>query len=245
MKIDNFKTRLACFGLGATLTLAPIAAQATVNDFKVVFNEEKNEDELKYKVQEGDTASQISVYLVNRFMKNGEVPQEDIDMFNEDPNTKCRFWPGVVYYYIMTKQAEGKKVTKFTASIGKEIPVPGSYEELKSYTSYSKKSGFHAKYCQANGIYPKTKLIYIDPEEAYEMMQEEFRYTSPDRNVEITPEMLQTALKMKSGPGVKFVLLEGAELDKDGKWYKHETVLSPEEVEAEMEKNAGKGKVKK
>ena len=244
MKIDNLKMRVAAFGLSATLALAPITAQATVKDFKVVYNEEKQEDELFYKVQEGDTASQISVYLVNRFMKNGEVPKEDMELFKEDPNTKCRFWPGVVYYYIMTKRAEGKNVSKFTASVGREIPVPGSYDELVALTAYSKKSGFHAKYCQANGIYPKPKLVYIDPEEAYEMMQEEFRYTSPDRNVEISPEMLKTALKMKSGPGVKFVLLEGAKLDSEGKFLKHELVLSPEEVEAEMEKGKGKQKTK-
>ena len=242
MKIDNLKMRLAAYGLSATLALAPIAAQATVKDFRVEFNEETKKDDLYYTPQEGDTASQISVFLVNRFMKNGEVPKEDIEGFKAEPNTKCKYWPGVVYYYIMTKQAEGKKVTKFSASIGKEIPVPATYEELVAYTVYSKQTGFHARYCQANGIYPKPTLVYIDPQEAYEMMQEEFRYTSPDRNVDITPEMLKTALKMKSGPGVKFILLEGAKLDSEGKFLKHELVLSPEQVEAEMEK--GKGKVR-
>lgn len=245
----NCKVKIASLALVATLAtgafaVVPTTALATTKDIKVVENQETGEQELKYDVQKGDTVSQLSVYLVNRFWKKGEIPEEDIKMFKEDPNTKCRFWPGIVYYYVLTKNAEreaqGKKpnVTKLTLVPGREdIPVPGTYEELKFYTAMSKKTGFHAAYCKANHIYAKPKTIYIDKADAIRRIQEVFRTVSPDRVVDINDKMLNTYLKMISGVDAKFVLKDGAKpLKGEENWRFYELVLYPEEVEAQIEK---------
>jgi hypothetical protein len=244
----NLKIRLASAALAATLAtsafvVVPTTALATTKDIKVVENQETGEEHLEYDVQKGDTLSQISVYLVNRFWKNGEIPEEDIKMFKEDPNTKCRFWTGIVYYYVLTKNAEleaqGKKgnVRKLVLRPDKpDIPVPSTYEELKFYTAMSKKTGFHAAYCKANHIYSKPKTIYIDKADAIRRSQEVFRTLSPDRVVEVSDKMLATYLKMISGVDAKFVLKDGAKpLKGDDNWRFYELVLYPEEVEAQIE----------
>ena len=247
--MKDIKVRLASAAL--TLALAtsafvvvPTTALATTKDIKVVANQETGEEHLEYDVQKGDTVSQISVYLVNRFWKNGEIPEEDIKVFKENPNTKCSLWPGVVYYYVLTKNAEleaqGKKgnVSKLVLRPDKpDIPVPSTYEELKFYTAMAKKTGFHAAYCKANHIYAKPKTIALTKEDAIRRIQEVFRTLSPDRVVDVDDKMLATYLKMISGVDAKFVIKEGAKpLKGDDNWRFYELVLYPEEVEAQMPK---------
>ena len=246
--LNNFKTRIASTALAMSIAagafvVAPTTALATTKNIKVVTNEETGENELKYDVQEGDTVSQISVFLVNRFWRNGEIPQEDIEMFESDPNTKCRFWPGVVYYYVLAKntelaeQGKNKKVTKLRLRPnGEDIPVPSSYEELKLYTALAKKTGFHAAYCQQNHIYQKQQIIYIDREDAIRKIKEVFRICSPDREIYVDDNMLNTYLRMIGGADAKFVLKKGSKLKKDENWRFFELVLTPEEVEEEMSK---------
>ncbi len=245
MKIENLKLKSLSLGVAATLAMAPIGASATSRDFKIVYNQETQEDELYYIVQEGDTASQISVYLINYFMRKGEVPKEDRELYETYPNAKCAHWVGFVYHYIKTKRAEGKNVTRYRGHPGVKVPVPRTYQELVNDTATSIKSGFHARYCQNNGIYPVQQKYYIDPEDAYKMIEEEFRTLSPDRNVEITPEIMKAVLELKSGPEIKFVLKEGAKPKEKDKWKEHMTVISPEEAEEKVEETKQKQKVKK
>ena len=228
MKIENLKLKSLSLGVAATLAMAPIGASATSRDFKIVYNQETQENELYYIVQEGDTASQISVYLINYFMRKGEVPKEDRELYEAYPNAKCAHWVGFVYHYIKTKRAEGKNVTRYRGHPGVKVPVPSTYQELVNDTETSIKSGFHARYCQNNGIYPVQQKYYIDPED-----------------VEITPEIMKAVLELKSGPEIKFVLKEGAKPKEKDKWKEHMTVISPEEAEEKVEETKQKQKVKK
>lgn len=246
--IKNVKIRLTSAALAMSLATAgfvavPKTVYATTKDIKVEVNEETGEEQLRYDVQKGDTVSQISVYLVNRFKRNGEIPKEDLEIFESDPDTKCRFWPGIVYYYVLTRNEElaeqGKKTRVKRLRLrpdGEDIPVPGSYEELKFYTVMAKKTGFHAAYCQANNIYVKPKIIYVDKNEAIRRIQEVFRILSPDRVIEIDDNMLHTYLRMIGGSDSKFVIKNGAKLKGDDLWRFNELALYPEEVEAEMAK---------
>ena len=245
MKIENLKLKSLSLGVAATLAMAPIGASATSRDFKIVYNQETKEDELYYIVQEGDTASQISVYLINYFMRKGEVPKEDRELYEAYPDAKCAHWVGFVYHYIMTKRAQGKKVTKYRGHPGDKVPVPSSYKELVTATETSKKTGFHAAYCQSNGIYPVPQKYYISPEDAYKMIEEEFRVLSPDRNVEITPEIMKAVLELKSGPEIKFVLKVGAKPKEKDRWREHISMISPEEAEQKVEETKQKQNVKK
>lgn len=249
MEIKNFKLRALSLGLGAVLALAPITAQATTKDIKVVTNQETGEDELRYDVQAGDTVSQMSVYLVNRFWKNGEIPQEWIDLFEENPNTKCQFWPGIVYYGINKineeRLAEGKK-TKITKlrlrPDGEDLPVPGTFEDLLMYTMIAKKTGFHARYVQANKIYPEQKAIYISYDEAVRRIQEIYRVLEPNKNIELNEKMVQTYLKMIEGNTYKFVLKDGKVPTGDDSWTFYSLIITPEELEAELHKPKTKKK---
>lgn len=248
VRFDNFKKKLASGALALTLAtgalaVAPSTALATTKDIKVVQNAETGEDELRYDVQEGDTVSQISVYLVNRFWKNGEVPKEYIEMFEEEPNTKCQFWPGIVFYAINKineeREAEGKKTKIKTLHLKPEqddMPVPGTFEELLMYTMIAKKSGFHARYVQANKIYPEQKSIYISYDEAVRRIQEIFRVMKPNENIELTEEKVKTYLKMIEGTTYKFVLKDGKVPQGDDSWTFYSLVITPEELDKELHK---------
>ena len=249
----SFKQKALSFATAFTLltgtgyvVLKPEVAIASVKDFNVKYDEEKGEYVRTYTVQEGDTASKISSFLVGSFIREGEVPQEDREFFKEDENRRCSFWPAIVKYHLDTENekraAEGKgKITKFRIQPGQIIEVPSSYEELKSFNVAVKRSGWYSNYLQANNIYPKQKKYAISKDEAERLIQEAYRYIDPEHTHELSDAEIEAYLRLVSGTNIKFTIKEdSAPLDREGQWYFYEGIPTPEEVEAEM----GKSKTK-
>lgn len=249
--VKNFQLRaisvVSALALGVIgyFIVKPSTAYATVNDFFTKTNEATGEEELWYRVQEGDNASKISSFEVGYFIRKGEVPNTDREWFKEDENRRCGFWPGVVKnwldYQNEERQAEaaakGKKkytkVTKFRLHPGDEIRVADTYLELILDNAEAKASPWFSKYLKDNNIYPKKKYIYIDLTEAKRRIQEVYRVLDPNHVHEITDEDAAAYLKGICGPNLEYRIKEGSTLDpkKDEVWQFYEQVLSPEEVE--------------
>ena len=236
-------------GIMGYIMAEPSTAYATVNDFFTKTNEETGEEELWYKVQEGDNASKISSFAVGYFIRQGEVPKTDREWFKEDENRRCGFWPGVVKDWLdyqneqrkAEAEAKGKKkytkVTKFRLHPGDEIKVAHTYLELILDNAEAKASPWFAKYLKDNHIYPKMRYIDIDLTEAKRRIQEVYRVLDPSNVHEISDEEAAAYLRGICGPNLKFRIKEGAQLDpdKDKVWQFYEQVLSPEEVQEIMD----------
>ncbi len=162
-QIYNFKQR-ALSGLtalaiafGGYFLAKPSNAYAASNHKFGVYYDVDNEYEFNsYKVEDTDcTASDVSVKLVNYFIRNKEVPKEDLEIFHENPDAKCRYWPVVAYVYELTKKKS------YHTRPGETIYFPKTYQEMKDLNVELKKkeNGWFARYCKKHNIYPKQKKV--------------------------------------------------------------------------------------
>ena len=189
----------------------------------------------RYKVAENDNASKISTKIVN-FYKNEkhEVPQEDIAMFKENPNSTCRYWPSVVFCNL-------NKKGNFRIHPGDIIKFPASYYAVKSLNASIKANGWFANFVQTHKVYKSQRTIYIDKEEARRMVTEAVRYMYPDENIPVTDELVAAYLKLHGYSG-KFVYKDGAKLDKEQTWEFYEWLPTKEQLYGQMEQTNKKTK---
>jgi len=247
-KVYNFKQRIIsgavalAIGFGSYLALKPSNAYAEGNGHKfgIYYDMDFDYEFNTYVVEDNDlTASNVSTKLVNYFLRKKEVPKEDREIFKENPNASCRFWPVVVYLY--TTNQEGKKVRNYHTRPGEKIKFPKTYEEMKELNAELKRSGWFANYCQQHNIYKKPKKVFIDKETARQMVFDAMSYMSPDEYICVDDDTLNAYLKTIGGKQYKYVFKDGAKLTKFQKWLFYEWIPTPEEIK---ESNKGKGSSK-
>ncbi len=186
----------------------------------------------QYVVKKGDSASRISLVAVNYYIERGEVPEEDLEMFKANPDSKKSLWPAVVYSNL-------NKNGRFHINPGDVVKFPATYQGLKTLNGAIKANGWFSNYCKANNVYKKKKTIYIDKEEARRMVTEVYRYLYPDENIPITDDFVESYLKLHDYSGV-YVYKEGAKLGSEEKWEFYEWLPTKEEVYETMEQSKTK-----
>ena len=232
--IHNFNKRLACFGTAVTMFVTgyalstPTNAYASTKDIKVKVETKVGEDGqetedkyIVYTVQEGDTASKISSFLVSHFIKNHEVPEEDLEVFRANPDAACSFWPAVAYLNL-------NKSGKYRKHPDDQLILPGDYKSLKAINKEVKKTAWWRN--TAKTAYPTQTTIYIDREEARRRIFEIYLYTNPDTIPCVDDDEVDRYLKSISTGKYKYKTKRGAKPTKEEDWYFYEDVQSPEEV---------------
>ena len=165
-------------------------------------------------VIENDNASRISEAIIAVYNKEKQIPKADLDNF-DDPNTKTSrssFWPAVVFYNIEPGQ-------KFHINPGDILIFPISYEKFKLFNAEVKTSRAYANYMAKNNIYPRKVTVYIDPNDAINLVEEIVRVRYPDRVIDVDYAYAKAFFKLKCGPDLVFTFKNGAKRDKEDDFY--------------------------
>lgn len=179
-------------------------------------------------VEKGDNASKLSSRIVHYFIENKEVPKEDKEMYNEDYDTRSRFWPVVVYL----NTEEGKK---YSSKVGEKFIFPKTYEELVFLNGELKRSGWLANYVQTNGTYKSKKVYKVPKEKTRRYVEEIYREIYHNPCFVVDDAMLDAYLKAHSYEG-KFVFDKHSKLDKKEKFILTEWIPTCQELDQYMPK---------
>lgn len=179
-------------------------------------------------VEKGDNASKLSSRVVHYFIENKEVPKEDKEVYNEDYDTRSRFWPVIVYL----NTEEGKK---YHSRVGEKFIFPKTYEELVALNAELKRSGWFANYVQENETYKVKKVHRIPKEKTRRYVEEMYREIYNDPCFVVNDAMLDAYLKAHSYEG-KFVYDKHSKLDKKEEWILTEWIPTFEELDKYMPK---------
>jgi hypothetical protein len=230
--VYNFKNRVLsgitalAIAAGGYMVATPTNAYAAGHKYGTYYSEEMNYEYNTYKVEEDDlTASNLSSKVLRYFINKKEVPAEDLEIFRENPDASCRFWPAIVYTYIQTK---GKA---YHTTPGETIYFPKTYEELKSLNAELKRNGWYSSYCQKHNIYPKKKTVYIDRETARQKVSEILNVCYPESEYCVDDDMLDVYLRTIGGRNIKYVYKKDAKLNKYQDWEFYEWIPSEEDLE--------------
>jgi len=238
--VNNFKNRslsiltalaIAAAGYGVS---SPANAYASSHTFGTRTVESIVDDQLyqreynTYVVEEGDNASVISSKMISYFIKKGEVPKGDLEVFKEYHEKRCKYWPVIA---MMNLNKNGN----FRIHPGDEIIFPKSYEELKDiYASIMKsennKDSAFVKYCRKNHIYKQPKVVYIDPCDAMRRVREVLEYTEPGKDICVDPDLVRAYLNTIGGRRIKYVYKDGAKLNKSQDFDFYEWILDLDEI---------------
>ena len=179
-------------------------------------------------VEKGDNASKLSSRVVHYFIEHNEVPADEKAMYNEDYDTRARFWPVIVYL----NTEEGKK---YHSREGEKFIFPKTYEELVALNIVLKKSGWLANYVQNNNVYPKKKVYKVPKEQTRKYVECIYREAYEDPCFVVTDELLEAYLKAHSYDG-KFVFDKNSKLNKNEKFILTEWIPTLEELNQYMPK---------
>jgi len=232
MEFKNLKVKSLSYGLALALATTPVVANAST--FGTYYMEETETNYNTYKVVENDNASKISAKVVSYFMKKGEVPAEDVKMFKENADTKCRFWPAIVNTYLQTENK-----SKFRIHPGDVIKFPETYEELMLANIEAKKSAWYREYCSKEHY---RNYVYIDKDEAYRMIKEAKRAMNEKDSID--DAYVEAYLKRIGGDSTKYIFKDGAKLFGDDAWAFYDYCPTSEEVRRDMNKNNTKTKTR-
>ena len=229
--VKNLKTRILSGLTAAGIALAGYAVTSPVNAYAagsskygVTYNEETGEEYNTVIVEEGDNASKISSRIVHYFMQNNEVPADDKATFNEDYNTRAKFWPVVVF--MNTEPGH-----KYHSRAGEKFIFPKTYEELVDMNTYLRKSGWLASYIQNNHVYPKERVLSVPKERTRRYVEEIYRVMYPDQNIIVDDAMLDAYLRSHSYGNTKFVYKKQSKLDEEERYILTEWIPTIEELD--------------
>lgn len=241
--VKNLKTRvlsgLTAVGIAFSgyAAISPVNAFAEGSKYGVTVDEETGIEYNTLRVREGETASTLSSRVVNYFIKNKEVPKADLQMYRDNPNTSCRYWPVVVY--LNTKPG-----CKYHSKEGEEFIFPRTYEELQDLYSYIKKSGWLARYVQNNNIYPKQRVCSVPYGKTKRYVERIYKEKYNDPNYELDDETFDAYIRAHNTRSVKFVYRPDSRLDKDEREILTMYIPLDEELDR-LKEEAPKRKVRK
>ena len=214
-EVKNLRTRVMSGLTAAGIALAGYAVTSPINvyaekvsKYGVTIDQETGEEYNTVIVEEGDTASKISSRIVHYFIENKEVPADDKAMFNEDYDTRSRFWPVVVYM-------NTEPGCKYHSKVGEKFIFPKTYDELVEMNTYLRKSGWLARYVQNNHVYPQEKVYSVPREKTRRLVQGIYREMYNDPNLIVDDETLDAYLKAHNSKNSKFVYKKNSRLDKE------------------------------
>ncbi len=187
-------------------------------------------------VEKGDNASKLSSRVVHYFIEHKEVSVDEKAMYNEDYDTRARFWPVIVYL----NSEDGKE---YHSKVGEKFIFPKTYDELVALNSELKRCGWYANYVQSHETYKVKKVHKIPKEKTRRYVEEMYREIYHDPCLIIDDAMLDAYLKAHSYDG-KFIFDKHSKLDLKEKIALAEWIPTFDELDCYMTK-APKKKVRK
>ena len=187
-------------------------------------------------VEKGDNASKLSSRVVHYFIEKKEVPKDDKEMYNEDYDTRARFWPVIVYL----NSEDGKE---YHSKVGEKYIFPKTYEELVALNTELKRCGWFANYVQNHETYKVKKVYKIPKEKTRRFVEEMYRKIYNDPCIIVDDTMLDAYLNAHRFEG-KFVYDKNSRLDKKEEIVLTEWIPRINELDSYMV-NKPKRKIKK
>ena len=229
MELKNLKVKSLSYGLAIALAAAPAPALAANHTFGNAYYEVEDMNFNTYVVEEKDNASKISSKVVSYFIKRGEVPAEDLKMFKDDPDTRCRYWPAIANL--------NRKNGKFRIHPGDVIKFPETYEELVNANYDAKQQEWYKVYCSQEHY---RNYVYIDKKEVIKKIKEVKREMHESANVD--DAHIEAYLRLIGGDATKYIIKDGAKLfgDDDIAFYAY--CPTNKEIEREMNRESNKTK---